>query len=479
MCTLVILGASGDLTKRLLMPSLLNLEQAGHLPKDFRLIGMAKEPMSNDQFRDHLSGCIREFATSEFREESWRRIMRATEYLNGDLTSADDIRRLATRIQGWESVLFYLAVGPNLFAPIADQLAAAGLNHQSQGWRRIIVEKPFGHDLKSAKALNADLHRHWEESQIYRIDHYLGKETVQNILAFRFANGLFEPIWNRKYIDSVQFTVSETVGVETRGNFYDKTGALKDMVQNHLFQVLSYIAMDPPSNFQAKAIRDRKVELIGAIHRMSPEEVHANVVRGQYGTNGQLPGYREEHYVANDSRTETFVAAQLFIDNWRWAGVPFFLRTGKRLPKKSATVSINFLPAPAVLWRDTPVHDLKPNELTFHIQPDQGVSLSFEAKVPGPAMDLRTVTMSFAYEQAFETGRGTGYETLLYDAMRGDETLFSRADLVESGWEAIQPIMDVWQQQPPGDFPNYSAGSWGPSAAERLIRDTGRTWRNP
>jgi glucose-6-phosphate 1-dehydrogenase len=479
MCTLVILGASGDLTKRLLMPSLLNLQQQGQLPQNFRLIGMAKEPMSRDQFRDQLSREIRQFATRQFDEGAWNHIMQLTDYISGDLTNPQDIRRLAQMIQGWESVLFYMAVAPSLFAPISEQLAAMRLNDQSGGWRRLIVEKPFGHDLKSAQELNRALHRHWTEQQIFRIDHYLGKEMVQNILAFRFGNGMFEPIWNRKYIDHVQFTVAETVGVETRGNFYDKTGALRDMVQNHLFQVLSYVAMDPPSNFHAQAIRDRKMELISSIHRMSPEEVSARVVRGQYGPGNQLPGYREEDYVARDSKTETFVAAKLYIDNWRWAGVPFFLRTGKRMAKKSAIVSIHFMPAPSVLWRDTPVHEMKPNELQFHIQPEQGVQLSFEAKVPGPTMDLRTVTMRFSYEQAFETARGTGYETLLYDAMRGDETLFSRADLVEAGWEVIQPILDTWAQQPPKDFPNYAAGSWGPEAADRLIRESQREWINP
>jgi len=478
-CTLVILGASGDLTKRLLMPSLLNLQEEGHLPQQFKLIGMAKDAMTQEQFQNHLGECIGQFATRTFKPENWQRLLQATDYLSGDLTSPDDIRRLAKMLEGSPNVLFYLAVAPSLFGPIADQLAAVGLNSEEGGWRRLIVEKPFGHDLKSAQELNARLQAHWKESQLYRIDHYLGKETVQNILAFRFANGLFEPIWNRKYIDHVQLTVAETVGVETRGKFYDKTGALRDMVQNHMFQMLAYIAMDPPNTFRAQAIRDRKMELISAIHTLSPEEVRRWVVRGQYGPGDSLPGYRQEEYVDKNSVTETFVAAQFHIDNWRWAGVPFFLRTGKRLPKKTAVLSIHFLPAPSILWRDTPAHNLKPNELLFHIQPDQGVELSFEAKVPGPSMDLQTVTMRFSYEQAFEVGRGTGYETLLYDAIRGDETLFSRADVVEAGWAAIQPILDVWQAEPAGNFPNYSAGSWGPAEADTLIRETHREWLNP
>jgi glucose-6-phosphate 1-dehydrogenase len=467
---LVIIGASGDLTKRLLMPSLLNLKQGNMLPDGFKIVGMAKDGWSTEEFRKHLTDAIKQFATGEIKQDAWQAIMNETQYRSGDLTSANDIKQLAQMVDG--NVLFYLAVGPSLFAPISDGLAAAGLHNQDKGWRRVIVEKPFGHDLKSAKALNADLRRHWEESQIYRIDHYLGKETVQNILAFRFANSLFEPIWNRQYIDHIQFTVSETVGVEQRGNFYDKTGALRDMVQNHLFQVLSYIAMDPPNNFTANGIRDRKVELINAIRRMKPEEVDRYVVRGQYS------GYREEEYVSRESHTETYVAAQLYIDNWRWADVPFFLRTGKKMAKKAAVLSVSFHEPPSVLWRDTPVSHLTPNQLLFHIQPEQGVELNFEAKIPGPSMNLRTVHMRFSYDQAFESVRGTGYETLLYDAMRGDETLFARADMVEAGWSAIQPIMDVWSKQTP-EFPNYDQGSWGPAAADKLIRAAGKEWHNP
>ena len=487
-CAMVIFGASGDLTKRLLMPAIYNLACDGLLPHNFAVIGVARVELSEDTFRDQMSRDIRQFATRDFNEAVWNEFVENLYYQNGNFADPAMYRQLAQLLDQVDAKhetrgnrLFYLAVPPALFPSISRQLGSAGLAQEDKGWARITVEKPFGHDLESAITLDRELHDHWREHQIWRIDHYLGKETVQNILAFRFANGIFEPLWNCRYIDHVQFTVGEKVGVEGRGNYYERSGVLRDLIQNHMFQMLAYIAMETPTSFRADAIRNEKVKVLEAIHALKPEDVLTDAVRGQYsgGTiDGNIVlGYREEPEVAKDSRTETFAALRLFIDNWRWVGVPFYLRSGKRLPVRRTEIAIQFKRAPEVLFRNTLVEGLQANELRLHIQPDQGIELVFEAKVPGPAMRLQTVRMHFEYQDAFPAARGTGYETLLYDCMVNDPTLFSRADLVATAWRLAQPILDVWGSLPPRDFPNYPAGTWGPTDAEELMVRDGRRWR--
>ena len=487
-CAMVIFGASGDLTKRLLMPAIYNLACDELLPHNFAVIGTALTDLSHEGFRDQLSKDIREFATRDFDEKVWNELVSGLYYVPGsfdDPATYQRLKQLLAEVDARHGTqgnhMFYLAVPPAVFSTISAQLGRAGFPGEDKGWSRLIVEKPFGHDLQTAVQLNRELQEHWREEQIWRIDHYLGKETVQNILAFRFANGIFEPLWNRHYVDHVQFTVAETVGVEGRGNYYDRSGVLRDMIQNHMFQMLALIAMEPPSSFRADAIRSEKVELLEAIHPMDPEGVLTRTVRGQYGEGTldgrRAPGYRNEPDVSRTSITETFAAMKILIDNWRWAGVPFYIRSGKRLPKRRSEIAIEFKRAPQVLFRDTPVDRLEANQLLLHIQPDQGVELLFEAKVPGPAVHLQTVRMHFEYQEAFLSSRGTGYETLLYDCMITDATLFSRADLVETSWRAVQPVLDVWSSLPARDFPNYAAGSWGPREAENLIERDGRKWR--
>ncbi|HEX5230154.1 MAG TPA: glucose-6-phosphate dehydrogenase, partial [Bryobacteraceae bacterium] len=371
---------------------------------------------------------------------------------------------------------------PTFFGPIVTQLGEAGLVQEDHGWRRVIIEKPFGRDYESAVALNKEIRKVLEEKQIYRIDHYLGKETVQNILVFRFANGIFEPIWNRRYIDHVQITVSETVGVEQRGMYYDKAGTLRDMVPNHIFQLISLTAMEPPVSFDADVVRDEQAKILKALSPMTDEEVLTRTVRGQYGEgsegNNRVPGYRAEPYVAPDSRTETFVAMKLFIDNWRWADVPFYLRTGKRMPRRATEIVIQFKRAPFVLFRKTAVDRLNPNRLILHLQPDEGISLSFGAKIPGPVVQIGDVDMNFNYTDYFNATPQTGYERLLYDCMLGDATLFQRSDMVETAWHVVAPILDVWEALPPRRFPNYAAGTWGPHEADELLTKDHRHWSN-
>ena len=487
-CVMVIFGASGDLTKRLLMPAIYNLACDGLLPHCFALIGTARNDMTHDSFRDQMSKDIRQFTTRDFNEPLWDEFVRNLYYVPGSFDDPNAYQRLAQLLgevdakhQTRGNRLFYLAVPPTVFSLIARQLGLAGLAREEQGWSRLIVEKPFGHDRESAHNLNRELQEQWQEHQIWRIDHYLGKETVQNILAFRFANGIFEPLWNRRYVDHVQLTVAEKVGVEGRGNYYERSGVLRDMMQNHMFQMLAYVAMEPPNSFRADDIRNKKVEVLGAVHPVPPEDVLTHTVRGQYsgGTmDGNIVlGYREEPDVARDSRTETFAAVKLFIDNWRWHGVPFYLRSGKRLPSRRTEIAIQFKHAPEVLFRDTPVERLDANQLLLCIQPEQAIELAFEAKVPGPLMHLQTVRMHFEYQEAFHAARGTGYETLLYDCLSNDATLFSRSDLVDAAWKIAQPILDVWTSLPPRDFPNYPAGTSGPKDADQLIERDGRQWR--
>ncbi len=489
-CIMVIFGAAGDLTRRKLIPALYNLAKAQLLSREFAILGVAHSPMSTEDFRNKLSEDIRHYAGSDIDSDIWEWFMRRLYYVTAEFNDKNVYSQLKTTLEKLDkdhsthgNYFFYLATAPDFFGPIVEQLAATGLMQEENGhWRRVIVEKPFGRDIDSAKTLNQQLLKFASEKQIYRIDHYLGKETVQNILAFRFANGIFEPIWNRRYIDHVQITVAETVGVEQRGSYYDQAGALRDMVPNHIMQLISLTAMEPPVSFRADAVRDEQAKILHAIQPLSSEEVLTRTVRGQYGSGVEnahrVPGYREEPDVPPDSRTETFVAMKLAIDNWRWADVPFYLRTGKRLATQSTQIVIQFRRAPFVLFRDTPVENLMPNQLVLHIQPEEGIALQFAAKVPGPIMRLGAVDMNFKYADYFGTQPSTGYERLLHDCMIGDATLFQRADMVEAGWCVVSPALDVWKALPPRNFPNYPSGSWGPKDSDELLERDGRHWRN-
>ena len=488
-CTVVLFGASGDLTRRLLVPALYNLACDGLLPKNFAVVGFAKDELTPEQFRERLSLGIREFTTRDSVDPKvWDPLIERFDYLSGDFGDIASYRRLAERIeeartrhQTGPNLLFYLAIPPVLFSVIGDKLAEAGLR-DGPGWRRMVVEKPFGKDLQSATELNRRLLANWSEDQIYRIDHYLGKETVQNLLVFRFSNGIFEPLWNKNHVDHIQFTVSETVGVEGRGGYYDHAGVLRDMIENHMFQMLAYLCMEAPASFQPDSIRNEKAKLLNAVRVYGPEEVKENVVRGQYGP-GKKPdgsaaiGYREEPGVDPNSRTETFAALKLSIDNWRWEGVPVYLRSGKRLWKRGTEIVVQFRRAPEVTFRGTPAAGtLQGNRLVFHIQPEQAVEFRIHAKAPGPSTYLQNVDMRFDYGGSFRAARGTGYETLIYNCLRGDATLFSRADLVESAWRVAQPILNAWKEGPTDDCQSYPAGSWGPFAAFELLARDGREW---
>ena len=490
--TLTIFGAGGDLTKRLVVPALYNLVRAGKLPDDFAIIGVDHGEQTTEGWCQSLTEMMqaltrvgaREHQVEAIDEQAWSWLIGRMRYLRGDFTQPETYNQLGKllvdpgrRQTDTANALFYLAVAERFFGPVIEQLGRAGLTRQSErAWRRVIVEKPFGHDLASAEALNAQILKVLAEDQIYRIDHFLGKETVQNILVLRFANGIFEPLWNRDHIDHVQITAAETVGVEGRGRFYERTGALRDMVPNHLFQLLAMIGMEPPISFDADAVRAKKTELFQAIHPVSLE----NAVRGQYG-DGVMLGrkvrdYRHEPDVAPDSKTETYVALKLGIDNWRWAGVPFYLRTGKSLSVRTTEIAVQFRQAPYSLFRDTPVERLPPNILTLRIQPDEGLSVSFSAKRPGSEIEIDGVAMDFAYRDYFAPLAAVGYETLIYDCLIGDATLFQRADTVEAAWRPVQDLLDSWARDPADDFPNYVAGTAGPDAADRLLARDGRAW---
>ena len=490
-CTLVIFGAGGDLTKRLLMPAIYNLSKAKLLSEKFAIIAVDRTPKPVEAFRDYLAEGIRSFvsdtasgpATEPFDKEAWEFVASRITHFAGDLTQSDTYSRLYDIVEKTGgNVIFYLAVASQLFGTIVEQIGAVGLTEEKDDcFRRVIIEKPFGTDLSSARALNARILKVLSESQIYRMDHFLGKETVQNIMVLRFANGVFEPIWNRDHIDHVQITVAETVGVELRARFYEQTGALRDMVPNHVFQLLSLTAMEPPNSFDADAVRTEKHKVLEAVHPLDDEEVRRNTVRGQYGT-GQIVGkpaqaYREEPGVAAESKTETYVAMRLGIDNWRWAGGPFYLRTGKRLTRRTTEIAIQFKQAPFALFRDTPVEILTPNVLALQLQPDEGASLQFGAKIPGPEIALGGVRMNFSYKDYFKTEPTTGYETLVYDCMIGDAMLFNRADGVEAGWEVVQPILDLWQGDKTDPLEIYPSGSAGPEGADQLLWRSGRKWR--
>jgi glucose-6-phosphate 1-dehydrogenase len=489
--TIVIFGAAGDLTKRLVVPALYNLVLANRLPSKFSVIGVDHNDFMTETWRQTLSDEVQdfvhkgggEFSADRIDKRAWDRLTSRMQYLRGDFTDAETYGRLKSLVAEENhdhgtggNILFYLATADRFFCEIIKQLARAKLTVQSNGaWRRVIIEKPFGHDLPSAKALNRIL-QVLSEDQIYRIDHFLGKEPVRNIMVLRFANGIFEPLWSRDHIDHVQITAAEAVGVEERGHLYERSGALRDMVPNHLFQLLAMIAIEPPTCFAADAVRAKKTELFEAIDPISPAEA----VRGQYGPGTVLghavQGYRNEPEVAPHSTVETYVALKLGIDNWRWAGVPFYLRTGKHLPARMTEIAIQFRQAPYALFRDTPVDSLPPNILTLRIQPDEGLSFSFSAKRPGPEIKIDGVAMNFSYRDYFEPLAAVGYETLIYDCLNGDATLFQRADTVEAAWCAVQGLIEAWDNSPVPNFPDYASGSEGPEEANRLIARDGRAW---
>ena len=498
-CAIVIFGAGGDLTKRLVTPALYNLSRTKVLPENFAFIGVDHGEGTAESLRNHLHGMLESFignAAAEFDvdkidEAAWKRLAEKISYVQGDFTKPELYEKIrvalaeAEKTNGTQgNVIFYLAVADRFFGTVVEQLGKAKLTDQNEDedgkprfWRRVVIEKPFGHSLESARELNASILRTLHEDQIFRIDHFLGKDTVQSIMAFRFANGLFEPIWNRDRIDHVQITVAETVGVERRGRFYEATGALRDMVPNHVFTLLSMVAMEPPTGFDAAAIRSKKAEVLAAIPAIKP----AQAVRGQYGAGTVLDktmkAYRQEPNVAPDSNVETYVAMRLEIDNWRWAGVPFYVRTGKHMSERNTEIAIRFKQAPYAAFHGTPVDTLRANWLVLRIAPDEGISLQFEVKRPGPVVDLAAVKMDFRYDDWFPKEPNVGYETLLYDVMIGDPTLFMRADMVEQTWRIVQPVLDAWAKKGAADLPIYPAGSSGPSEADALLARDGRHWR--
>ncbi len=488
-CVMVIFGATGDLTKRKLIPALCNLAADTLLSKQFAIIGFAGNDFTTESFRKTLSDEIPKYSATRIDPATWAWFAERIYYVKGDFQDPEAYKRLSQQITEVDKQhntggnrFFYLAVAPRFFSPIVKQLGQIGMTKEENGhWARVIVEKPFGHDLHSARQLNEELKQVLTENQIYRIDHYLGKETVQNVLVFRFSNNIIEPLWNRNYVDHVQITAAETVGVEHRGGFYETAGALRDMVPNHLFQLLTMTAMEPPISFDADEVRNKQAEVLHAIQPLSPEEVLTCMVRGQYGPGvvGGTPvvGYRSEPDVDPQSNTETFVAMKLQIDNWRWAGVPFYLRTGKALGVKRTEVAIKFKQAPFAMFRDTPVDRLSQNYLVISIEPTEGITLQFNTKVPGPVISIDGVEMKFRYKDYFQAEPSTGYETLIYDCMIGDNILFQRADSVEAGWQAVQPFLDAWKKAGAKGLETYKAGSEGPFCGEELLKRDGRTWR--
>jgi glucose-6-phosphate 1-dehydrogenase len=486
---LVIFGAGGDLTWRKLVPAVYNLCDDCWVGDHFAVIGVDIKPMNDAEFRQHLRQGVEQAARQPVTDERWEKFAAHLHYLTADFSNPSTYATIAERFAALDKEwnvqanhVLYLAIPPALIGVVTQQVDAAGMAKDRSHFR-IVVEKPFGHDLTSAIELNRTLTHVVNESQVYRIDHYLGKETVQNILAFRFANSLFEPIWNRRYADHVQITVAETVGVEHRGGYYDKAGALRDMVQNHLMQLICLTAMEPLVSFKADEVRNKMVDVLRAIRPITPDQVDQVAVRGQYGPGWmrgeRVPAYVAEPGVPHDSTTETFAAVKFFVDNWRWQDVPFYVRTGKRLPVRASEVFIRFRPVPHQSFPPNAVRDMQPNALIIHIQPDEGISLKFQAKQPGQKLRLRPVEMDFNYREAFREGQPEAYETLLLDVMQGDASLFMRADQVEEAWSVVMPILDSWEATPPDDFPNYAAGSWGPDAATQLMARDGRHWHAP
>jgi glucose-6-phosphate 1-dehydrogenase len=487
-CAVVIFGANGDLTKRKLLPALYRLAYERRLSSGFAVLGISRTPMTDDQFREKMSESVAKFLEdSPFDKQVWAGFAQSLYYMAGDITDPALFSSLAGRLKEIEdcrhtggNVLFYLSTQPSQYGAAAKGLGDAGLAKGS-GWRRIVIEKPFGHDLASARALSDELHEVFHEADVYRIDHYLGKETVQNILAFRFGNGIFEPLWNRRYVNSVQVTAAESIGVEGRGGYYQEAGALRDMIQNHLLQIMATIAMEPSATFQPDAVRDERAKLLRSVRIMKPEEVLENAVAGQYGParigGADVPGFRQEPGVDAESQTNTYAAVTFFVDNWRWAGVPFYLRTGKRLPKRVTEIAIQFNAAPHAVFGENG-DGTTPNLLILRIQPEEGISLRFLSKRPGAGMNLRPVSMDFNYGSSFGERSPTAYETLLLDAMIGDATLYTRQDMVEASWAAVEPILNVWAGRKL-DFPNYAAGTWGPKAADEMLARHGHAWRTP
>jgi glucose-6-phosphate 1-dehydrogenase len=488
-CTLVLFGATGDLAHRKVIPALMQLWRTQLLPNEFMVLALGRRSYDDESFRAELRPSLERYCRVAPEPAIVDEFLERVCYHEGDFAEDDTYDRLASRLDELDrergtvgNRLFYLATQPSAFIPIIAQLGRVGLDHEvhGAGWRRVVVEKPFGRDLDSAKRLNREVLKVFRESQVYRIDHYLGKETVRNLLVFRFGNGIFEPIWNRRYVDHVQITVAESIGVETRGTFYEETGASRDFLQNHLMQLLSLVAMEPPTSFDADALRDEKVKVLRAIAPPGPAEVAHAVVRGQYGPGWveaqPVVGYRDEPDVDPLSETETYVAARFTIDDWRWSGVPFYLRAGKRLPKRATEIAVQFKEVPHRLFRDTTM-DPEPNLLAMRIQPDEGILLRFGAKVPGLGLDVRTVNMDFTYGSSFSVDSPDAYETLILDALLGDASLFTRADEVETAWGIVTPIIEAWLDQPEPDLPDYDAGSWGPAASDAMLARDGRRWR--
>ncbi len=487
---LVLFGATGDLAHRKVVPALFQLWRTNLLPHEFMIVAVGRRPYEDEAFRAELRASVEQFGrVLPIETPVWEAFAERITYYRGDFADQALYEGLSARLDELDARwgtkgnrLYYLATQPSAFYEIIAGLGRAGLDHEhhGEGWRRIIIEKPFGRDLASAIRLNREVGKVFRESQVYRIDHYLGKETVRNILVFRFGNGIFEPIWHRRYVDHVQITVAESIGVQKRGSFYEEAGASRDILQNHLMQLLALVAMEPPAAFAADALRDEKVKVLRAIEPMTPAQVAANVVRGQYGpgwvAGESVVGYRAEPAVDPESETETYVAARLFVDDWRWAGVPFYLRAGKRLPKRATEIAIQFKQVPHALFKDSKAAP-EANLLALRIQPDEGILLRFAAKVPGLGVDVRSVNMDFTYGSAFSVDSPDAYETLILDALLGDAALFTRADEIEKAWGIVTPLIEAWAGAPPPVFPDYAAGSWGPEAADALLAGDGRRWR--
>lgn len=491
-CAMVIFGATGDLTHRKLIPALYNLALEHLLPEGFSMVGFARRPWTDEVFREESLNAVNKFSRRRPAQPNvWEQFVKGIYYVSSEFQNPEGYKKLAETLDKLDEErgtqgnrLFYLSTNPSDYETIINNLGAAGLAKPqrpgSDSWTRIIIEKPFGHDLHTAQELNDVVARVFRENQVFRIDHYLGKETVQNILVFRFANGIFEPIWNRQYVDHIQIVVAEELGVEGRGPYYDESGTIRDMVQNHMMQLLSLVCMEPPVSYEANSIRDEKVQVLRAIKPLDSDEVVERTLRGQYGPGTifgkPVPGYRQEERVNPNSITDTYVAIKLFVDNWRWAGVPIYLRTGKRLPKRTSEVSLQFKPAPQQLFSPSGM-PIEPNVLVLQIQPNEGISLKFGAKVPGQTMNIRPVTMDFRFGQSFGGAAADAYERLILDAMLGDSTLFARRDEVEQAWAIVTSITDGWKLHMPPAFPNYEAGTWGPKEADEFIERDGRQWR--
>jgi glucose-6-phosphate 1-dehydrogenase len=492
-CTMVIFGGSGDLSRRKLLPALFELHVENRLAPETAIVGYARTGESDETYRQEMREAVSEFARIKPVDEAkWETFASRLYFFRGDLYQLKDLQKLKTRLEEIEKErslpgnrLYYLAIPPSAIEGVVKNLGEASMvsKVESGPWSRLIVEKPFGRDLESARALNEQISGVFRERQIFRIDHYLGKETTQNILVFRLGNGIFEPLWNRRYVDHVQITVAESIGVENRGKFYEEAGVLRDIIQNHVLQLLCLVAMEPPVAFDPNAVRDEKVKVLRSIKPQTPEEILRDTVRGQYGpgaVEGQaVVGYRQEKDVHQMSLRETYAAWRVEIENWRWAGVPFYLRAGKRLSKRVTEIAITFKTPPIALFRKAGVVRQEPNVLVLRIQPDEGIALRFGAKIPGQATKIETVRMDFAYKEFFGTSAPEAYERLLLDAINGDSTLFARRDEVEAAWEHVTPVLETWRDNPPSDHPNYEAGTWGPEAAVALLAREGRRWRRP